>query len=430
MAAQPKNVSPAQQITPAKFAHAVLRTNRFKEMVDWYRTVLHREVAYENRCLAFMTYDDEHHRLAIAAFPGITERPPHAAGLDHLAYTYGSLGDLVVTYERLKAAGITPVVAINHGITASMYYRDPDGNKVELQIDNYDNAQAMHDFFRSRYFQKPDRRGLRSRRTGARLSRRRASTSELDKLRRGQGLQSPQPRPPRRITWPSRQRVTGDSDETNDQVHAWRHDPHRRRRRRFSDRSRGRGARTAARDGRLSEPPATPPSSVPAAAAQGNAHHLPSKQVKFEAPVLHPPEFLAIGLNYADHIAESKMEKPKFPLFFNKQSTCVTGPHDPIHLPRVSKALDYEGELGIVIGQPLSSRAARSRPRGDRRLPRGQRRQRARLAVQGADHDAGQVVRYAWADRAVDRDPRRDRRSAYARTQDLGQRRTAAAFEH
>ncbi len=86
-------------------------------------------------------------------------------------------------------------------------------------------------------------------------------------------------------------------------------------------------------------------------AAQGNAHHLPVAQVKFEAPVLHPPEFLAIGLNYADHIAESKMEKPKFPLFFNKQSTCVTGPHDPIHLPRVSTALDYEGELGFVIGR-------------------------------------------------------------------------------
>jgi 2-keto-4-pentenoate hydratase/2-oxohepta-3-ene-1,7-dioic acid hydratase in catechol pathway len=86
-------------------------------------------------------------------------------------------------------------------------------------------------------------------------------------------------------------------------------------------------------------------------AAQANAHHLPVAQVKFEAPVLHPPEFLAIGLNYADHIAESKMEKPKFPLFFNKQSTCVTGPHDPIHLPRVSTALDYEGELGFVIGR-------------------------------------------------------------------------------
>lgn len=86
-------------------------------------------------------------------------------------------------------------------------------------------------------------------------------------------------------------------------------------------------------------------------AAAGSGSRLPFDRVKLEAPVLCPPEFLAIGLNYADHIAESKMERPKFPLFFNKQSSCVTGPFDPIHLPRVSKQLDYEGELGFVIGR-------------------------------------------------------------------------------
>lgn len=155
MAAQPNSLNgEAKRIAPAKFAHAVLRTTRFKEMTEWYRTVLNATIAYENQFLAFMTYDDEHHRIAIAAFPGISERQPHSAGLDHLAYTYASLGDLVATYERLKVAGITPAVTINHGITTSMYYRDPDGNKVELQIDNYDNAQAMKDFFRSAAFEK------------------------------------------------------------------------------------------------------------------------------------------------------------------------------------------------------------------------------------------------------------------------------------
>ncbi len=86
-------------------------------------------------------------------------------------------------------------------------------------------------------------------------------------------------------------------------------------------------------------------------AAAGSTARIPLARVKLEAPVLHPPEFLAIGLNYADHIAEAKMERPKFPLFFNKQSSCVTGPYDPIHMPRVSTALDYEGELGFVIGR-------------------------------------------------------------------------------
>jgi catechol-2,3-dioxygenase len=155
MAAQPKSVSgEAKKIAPAKFAHAVLRTTRFKEMTEWYRTVLNAKILYENQFLAFMTYDDEPHRIAIAAFPGIVERQAHPAGLDHLAYTYASIGDLVATYERLKAAGITPIVTINHGITTSMYYRDPDGNKVELQIDNYDNAQAMQDFFKTDAFAK------------------------------------------------------------------------------------------------------------------------------------------------------------------------------------------------------------------------------------------------------------------------------------
>jgi 2-keto-4-pentenoate hydratase/2-oxohepta-3-ene-1,7-dioic acid hydratase in catechol pathway len=73
--------------------------------------------------------------------------------------------------------------------------------------------------------------------------------------------------------------------------------------------------------------------------------------VKLEAPIARPPEFLAIGLNYADHVAETGRDKPSFPMFFNKQATCVVGPNDPIHLPRASKALDYEGELGFVIGR-------------------------------------------------------------------------------
>jgi catechol 2,3-dioxygenase-like lactoylglutathione lyase family enzyme len=141
-------------IVPSKFAHAVLRTNKFKQMVDWYQTVLLADIVFENEMLAFMTYDDEHHRLAIAAFPGITDRAPHSAGLDHLAYTYASLGDLVATYERLKAAGITPAVPINHGLTLSMYYRDPDGNKVELQIDNFETVEELKGFFRSNDFSK------------------------------------------------------------------------------------------------------------------------------------------------------------------------------------------------------------------------------------------------------------------------------------
>ncbi|HLW70102.1 MAG TPA: fumarylacetoacetate hydrolase family protein [Candidatus Binataceae bacterium] len=85
--------------------------------------------------------------------------------------------------------------------------------------------------------------------------------------------------------------------------------------------------------------------------AAESAAQIPLAQVKLEAPVRRPPEFLAVGLNYADHIAETGMQKPTFPLFFNKQTSCVNAPYDPIHLPRASEALDYEGELGFVIGR-------------------------------------------------------------------------------
>ena len=86
-------------------------------------------------------------------------------------------------------------------------------------------------------------------------------------------------------------------------------------------------------------------------AVAGKVGRIGLSAVKLEAPIARPPEFLAIGLNYADHVAETGREKPSFPMFFNKQATCVVGPNDPIHLPRVSKALDYEGELGFVIGR-------------------------------------------------------------------------------
>jgi len=73
--------------------------------------------------------------------------------------------------------------------------------------------------------------------------------------------------------------------------------------------------------------------------------------VRLDAPVARPPKILAVGLNYADHIEESGMETPKLPMIFNKQSTAATGPFGDIHLPKVSPLLDYEGELGVVIGK-------------------------------------------------------------------------------
>ncbi|MGH7287945.1 MAG: fumarylacetoacetate hydrolase family protein [Myxococcota bacterium] len=86
-------------------------------------------------------------------------------------------------------------------------------------------------------------------------------------------------------------------------------------------------------------------------AAKRARARIPLEAVQLASPILRPPKLLAVGLNYADHVAEAGLETPKLPTVFNKQSTCVTGPRDAVHMPRVSSALDYEGELGFVIGR-------------------------------------------------------------------------------
>ncbi|HEU4943721.1 MAG TPA: fumarylacetoacetate hydrolase family protein [Solirubrobacterales bacterium] len=80
------------------------------------------------------------------------------------------------------------------------------------------------------------------------------------------------------------------------------------------------------------------------------APRLPRADVQLLAPA-RPRKYLAIALNYADHIAEMGMEAPEVPVFFNKQVTCVTGPDAEVHMPKVSTLLDYEAELALVIGR-------------------------------------------------------------------------------
>ena len=139
-------------VKPRQLAHVVRRTSRFEELVRWYCTVLGAEVVHSDGTLAFLTYDEEHHRIAIAGIPGLPDQPPMAAGTDHIAFTYGDLGDLLHTFRRLKAAGIEPFWCINHGPTTSLYYKDPDGSRVELQVDNLPTAEAIDGWMRTGQF--------------------------------------------------------------------------------------------------------------------------------------------------------------------------------------------------------------------------------------------------------------------------------------
>lgn len=73
--------------------------------------------------------------------------------------------------------------------------------------------------------------------------------------------------------------------------------------------------------------------------------------VQLLPPIQRPGKILGIGLNYADHVAESGMEKPSEPLWFAKMPTTVNAPHGDVQVPKVSEHLDYEVELAVIIGQ-------------------------------------------------------------------------------
>jgi len=139
-------------IKPAKFAHFVLRVRKLEDSIAWYRTVLGVEMVHRAEKIAFLTYDDEHHRLALAETPVETERRPGSPGLDHVAYTLTSLGDLLATYRRLLAAGIKPALPINHGLTTSIYYQDPDGNGVEFQVEHFSEPEKLKAYMESDAF--------------------------------------------------------------------------------------------------------------------------------------------------------------------------------------------------------------------------------------------------------------------------------------
>lgn len=150
--AMPPTAKERGKTAPYKMGHIAVRTSQLDKMIDWYCNVLEAKVAYRNDDMGFITYDDEHHRMAIIKFPELATPPKNSTGLEHVSFTYENMGDLLNTYMRLKSEGIEPFWTIIHGPTVSIYYKDPDQNKVELQIDVFSTPQEVNDYFAAGHY--------------------------------------------------------------------------------------------------------------------------------------------------------------------------------------------------------------------------------------------------------------------------------------
>jgi catechol 2,3-dioxygenase len=132
------------EIKYAQFHHNNFFTTRLAEMRDWYANVLGMQVTFEFPMGCWMTNDRANHRLALTTVPGLSDDPDKRfhTRLHHQAFELQSFDDLNATYMRLRDYGIVPQMCLDHGMTFSYYYADPDFNYVELQSDNFGDWDA------------------------------------------------------------------------------------------------------------------------------------------------------------------------------------------------------------------------------------------------------------------------------------------------
>ena len=134
------------------FHHALLKTARMEEMIEWYGNVVGTEANFQAPGIAFLSNDSANHRLSLVGNPDFRDNPDFRkyAGLHHLAFEYDSVDDLLDTWQRLRDEfGYEPHVAVHHGMTLSFYYVDPDGNSVELQADVFGDWKQSTQWMRT-----------------------------------------------------------------------------------------------------------------------------------------------------------------------------------------------------------------------------------------------------------------------------------------
>jgi len=130
--------------------HVTMKTSRLDEMIKWYALVVGTQVQFRNETAAWTTNDGANHRIAFLAVPGLSDDADKVRhnGMHHCAFEYNNFAELMSTYDRLRQAGVEPTFSLDHGMTMSIYYKDPEGNFVELQSDNFSDWKLSGEYMR------------------------------------------------------------------------------------------------------------------------------------------------------------------------------------------------------------------------------------------------------------------------------------------
>jgi catechol-2,3-dioxygenase len=131
--------------------HVTLKTVRLEEMNAWYRAAVGCVPNFQFPGGSWTTNDAANHRVAFLQTPALSDDPEKLrhTGMHHMAFEFTTLDALLANYARLAEAGILPHACLDHGLTTSFYYQDPDGNSVELQADNFGNWNLSSEWMRT-----------------------------------------------------------------------------------------------------------------------------------------------------------------------------------------------------------------------------------------------------------------------------------------
>jgi catechol 2,3-dioxygenase len=146
-----------------RLQHLGMTTANIDAMLSWYRDVLGMSLVHRTSSAtrdendgpvlkaAWVTNDETNHRLAFVELPGLEAdaHRSHHKRLQHFAFEYQTLDDLLGTYVRLKEHGIMPVLCTDAGAQIAFYYEDPDRNSVELNVDNYGDSWTSGEHLRN-----------------------------------------------------------------------------------------------------------------------------------------------------------------------------------------------------------------------------------------------------------------------------------------